>query len=57
MSAAYYLMRDAGVALNQIEIIERAEHFGGVWAQNKYPGCGCDIMANLYSFSFALNAW
>ena len=28
---------------------------GGVWRENDYPGCACDIPAPLYSFSFALN--
>ncbi len=28
---------------------------GGVWRDNTYPGCACDIPAPLYSYSFAPN--
>lgn len=28
---------------------------GGVWRDNAYPGCACDVPAPLYSFSFAPN--
>ncbi|GAA3725166.1 flavin-containing monooxygenase [Salinactinospora qingdaonensis] len=36
-------------------VFERAEEVGGTWRDNTYPGCGCDVMAHLYSFSFARN--
>jgi Predicted flavoprotein involved in K+ transport len=32
---------------------ERAEEVGGVWRENRYPGCACDTASHLYSFSFA----
>ncbi len=37
-------------------IIERNEAVGGVWIENKYPGCGVDTPNHLYSYSFAPNA-
>ena len=39
-------------------ILERAQDVGGVWRDNSYPGCACDVQSHLYSFSFAPNpAW
>lgn len=43
---------------NDYIILERAGDVGGVWRDNQYPGCACDVQSNLYSFSFAQNpAW
>ncbi|RKH60412.1 NAD(P)/FAD-dependent oxidoreductase [Corallococcus aberystwythensis] len=36
-------------------ILERADEVGGVWRDNVYPGCACDVQSLLYSFSFAPN--
>src|SRR5262245_38556570 len=36
-------------------IFERANDLGGVWRDNEYPGCACDVESHLYSFSFAPN--
>ncbi|MEM6806403.1 MAG: NAD(P)/FAD-dependent oxidoreductase [Bacteroidota bacterium] len=36
-------------------IFEKAAELGGTWRENRYPGCACDVPANLYSFSFAQN--
>ncbi len=36
-------------------VLEKAAEIGGVWRDNTYPGCGCDVPAALYSFSFAPN--
>ncbi|MFI9402396.1 flavin-containing monooxygenase [Nocardia sp. NPDC052316] len=36
-------------------ILEKADGVGGVWRENTYPGCGCDIMSMMYSYSFAPN--
>ena len=36
-------------------IFERAHEVGGVWRDNSYPGCACDVQSHLYSFSFAPN--
>lgn len=34
-------------------ILEKASGVGGVWRDNRYPGCTCDVPSHLYSFSFA----
>lgn len=36
-------------------VLERASDVGGVWRDNTYPGCACDVESHLYSFSFARN--
>ncbi len=36
-------------------ILEKADQLGGTWRDNTYPGCGCDVPSQLYSFSFAPN--
>ncbi|MEO3870718.1 NAD(P)/FAD-dependent oxidoreductase [Nonomuraea sp. B12E4] len=36
-------------------VFERADDVGGTWRDNSYPGCACDVMSLLYSFSFAQN--
>jgi cation diffusion facilitator CzcD-associated flavoprotein CzcO len=36
-------------------LFERARDVGGVWRDNSYPGCACDVESHLYSFSFARN--
>jgi cation diffusion facilitator CzcD-associated flavoprotein CzcO len=30
-------------------IFERAREVGGVWRENTYPGCACDVRSHLYS--------
>jgi cation diffusion facilitator CzcD-associated flavoprotein CzcO len=37
-------------------VLEQSYDVGGTWRDNTYPGCGCDIPAPLYSFSFAQRA-
>jgi len=37
-------------------ILERESGVGGTWRRNTYPGLQCDLMAILYSFSFAVKA-
>lgn len=34
-------------------ILEKGSTVGGVWRDNTYPGCTCDVPSHLYSFSFA----
>ncbi|KAL6712460.1 hypothetical protein ACN47E_000337 [Coniothyrium glycines] len=34
-------------------ILEKSSNVGGVWRDNSYPGCTCDVPSHLYSFSFA----
>lgn len=36
-------------------VLEKAADIGGVWRDNTYPDCACDIPSALYSFSFAPN--
>ena len=36
-------------------VLERSDDVGGVWRDNRYPGCACDVESPLYSFSFAPN--
>lgn len=37
------------------EIVEKEEHIGGTWWVNSYPGCGVDVVAHYYSYSFCMN--
>ena len=36
-------------------VLERGASVGGVWRDNAYPGCACDVESPLYSYSFAPN--
>ncbi|MGH8517560.1 MAG: flavin-containing monooxygenase, partial [Panacagrimonas sp.] len=46
-------LRQAGV--RNVVILERGNEVGGTWRDNQYPGAACDIVSNLYSYSFAQN--
>jgi cation diffusion facilitator CzcD-associated flavoprotein CzcO len=46
-------LRQSGI--KDILILERAADLGGVWRDNAYPGCACDVESHLYEFSFAPN--
>ncbi len=46
-------LRRAG--FRDVVLLEKADRVGGVWRDNRYPGCACDVPAPLYSYSFALN--
>ncbi len=46
-------LKQAGI--DDFLILERASDVGGVWHDNSYPGCACDVQSHLYSFSFAPN--
>ncbi|VUC25502.1 unnamed protein product [Clonostachys rosea] len=37
-------------------ILEKSTGFGGTWKDNAYPGCCCDVLSTLYSYSFEQNA-
>lgn len=37
------------------QVLEKAAEIGGVWRDNSYPGCACDVPSALYSYSFAPN--
>ncbi|WP_209887371.1 flavin-containing monooxygenase [Nocardia goodfellowii] len=43
-------LKDAGIS--DFVILEEAEGAGGVWRDNVYPGCTCDVPSHLYSFGF-----
>ena len=51
--AAAHALKDRG---EEFIVLEREQEVGGVWRDNTYPGCACDIPSNLYSLSFAPNA-
>jgi cation diffusion facilitator CzcD-associated flavoprotein CzcO len=38
-------------------VLERADDVGGVWRDNVYPGCRCEIPSHFYAFSFAPNPY
>ncbi|MBF6336714.1 NAD(P)/FAD-dependent oxidoreductase [Nocardia abscessus] len=44
-------LRRAGIT--DFVIFEGGCDVGGVWRDNTYPGCSCDVPSHLYSFSFA----
>jgi cation diffusion facilitator CzcD-associated flavoprotein CzcO len=49
-----------GIRLRQIGvtdfvIFERASDLGGVWRENTYPGCACDVESHLYALKLAPN--
>ncbi|WP_234391052.1 flavin-containing monooxygenase [Nocardia suismassiliense] len=44
-------LKNAGV--EDFTILEGGDQVGGVWRDNTYPDCNCDVPAHLYSFSFA----
>ncbi|MBB3037358.1 flavin-containing monooxygenase [Hoyosella altamirensis] len=46
-------LREAG--FTDFVVLERASEIGGVWRDNTYPGCACDVPSHLYSYSFAPN--
>lgn len=50
IAAAALLLRSG---VTDVTVLEKADALGGVWRDNTYPGCACDIPAPLYSYSFA----
>ncbi len=46
-------LREAGI--EDFLIFDRHPKVGGVWYENKYPGCCCDTQVAEYEFSFAPN--
>lgn len=49
--AAAIKLKEAGIT--DLVLLEQSDRVGGVWRQNTYPGCACDVPVALYSFSFA----
>ncbi len=52
LAAAVELKRHG---IDTFTVLERADHVGGVWQANAYPGAACDVPSIIYQFSFALN--
>ncbi|HEB28462.1 MAG TPA: NAD(P)/FAD-dependent oxidoreductase [Porticoccus sp.] len=50
--AAAIKLRQAGV---DFLLLEKANEVGGVWRENTYPDCACDVPSTFYSYSFAPN--
>lgn len=48
-------IRLAEAGFHDYLVFERSNDVGGVWRDNTYPGCACDVESHLYSFSFARN--
>lgn len=46
-------LKDQGI--HDFVVLEREDDVGGVWRDNVYPGCACDVPSHLYSFSFEPN--
>ncbi len=44
-------LREAGV--QDLLVLDRNPRVGGVWHENSYPGCACDVPVVLYQYSFA----
>ncbi len=38
-------------------VLDKADHIGGTWRDNTYPGAACDVPSHLYSFSFHPGRW
>ncbi|MGV4986835.1 flavin-containing monooxygenase [Streptomyces sp. NRAIS4] len=53
--AAVIALRRAGI--DDVAVLEKSARMGGTWRDNTYPGCGCDVPAMLYEYSFAPHAW
>ncbi|KAF0844849.1 flavin-containing monooxygenase [Nocardia caishijiensis] len=43
-------LKQAGV--HNFLVLEEGSEVGGVWRENTYPGCSCDVPAHLYSLAF-----
>lgn len=39
-----------------VVVLEKGASVGGVWRENTYPGCACDVPSALYSYSFSLSS-
>ncbi|MEB6479977.1 flavin-containing monooxygenase [Acinetobacter vivianii] len=46
-------LKEAGI--HDFILLEKADELGGVWRENTYPGCACDVPSALYSYSFEPN--
>ena len=40
-----------GAGRSSLAVFERADELGGVWRDNVYPGCACDVRSHLYAIA------
>ncbi|KAI8876652.1 FAD/NAD(P)-binding domain-containing protein [Backusella circina FSU 941] len=52
IAAFYHLQKELNITP---QLFEATNDIGGTWNYNTYPGCACDVMSHLYSFSFEMN--
>ncbi|MCW2855095.1 MAG: Cyclohexanone monooxygenase [Marmoricola sp.] len=45
----------ASHGFDDVTVLEKGDHPGGVWRDNTYPNAACDVPSSLYSWSFAPN--
>lgn len=50
IAAAIRLLQEG---ITDFTVLEKSDRVGGVWRENTYPGCCCDVPSSLYSYSFA----
>jgi cation diffusion facilitator CzcD-associated flavoprotein CzcO len=43
-------LQNAGT--DEFVMLEKGSDIGGVWRDDRYLGCSCDVPSHLYSFSF-----
>ncbi|HEX9165068.1 MAG TPA: NAD(P)/FAD-dependent oxidoreductase [Gemmatimonadales bacterium] len=43
------------IGVTDFVIFEKAADLGGVWRENRYPGCACDVESHLYELTLAPN--
>jgi cation diffusion facilitator CzcD-associated flavoprotein CzcO len=43
------------IGVTEFTIFEKAPDLGGVWRENCYPGCACDVESHLYELRLAPN--
>jgi cation diffusion facilitator CzcD-associated flavoprotein CzcO len=46
----------AKAGFHDVVLLEKEDALGGTWRDNTYPGCACDVPAQLYSFAHAPKA-
>lgn len=51
--AAAIALQNSGI--REFIILEKSATLGGVWRDNIYPGCACDVPSRFYSYSFEQN--
>jgi 4-hydroxyacetophenone monooxygenase len=52
--AAAAMLRERGIPF---AVVEKNDHVGGAWLENRYPGAGSDTPSYLYSYSFFPHNW